>query len=128
MDALASCPASSQMQMALYSWALVHLEVAEADLIGSVLVAVVVAAAIVVETSGVHALRPVTEAFWAALDLWKPLLVGLLWNPASPFVLIVANCYPRRAMALKSQPQLDLPLLEVLAETEGVVVVQTYCC
>lgn len=70
MDALASCPASSQMQMALYSWAPVHLEVAEADLIGSVLVAVVVvAAAIVVETSGVHALRPVTEAFWAALDL-----------------------------------------------------------
>ena len=72
-------------------------------------------------------MRPVTEAFWAALDLWKPLLVGLLWNPASPFVLIVANCYPRQAMALKSQPQLDLPLLEVLAETEGVVVVQTYC-
>ena len=69
MDALASCPASSQQQMALYSWAPVHLEVAEADLIGSVLVAVVVAAAIVVETSGVHALRPVTEAFWAALDL-----------------------------------------------------------
>lgn len=111
--------------MALYSWAPVHQEVVEAaDLIGSVLVAAV---AIVVETSGVHALRPVTEAFWAALDLWKPLLVGLLWNPASPFVLIVANCYPRRAMALKSQPQLDLPLLEVLAETEGVVAVQTYC-
>ena len=126
MDALASCPASSQQQMALYSWAPVHQEVVEAaDLIGSVLVAAV--AAIVVETSGVHALRPVTEAFWAALDLWKPLLVGLLWNPASPFVLIVANCYPRQAMALKSQPQLDLPLLEVLAETEGVVVVQTYC-
>ena len=125
MDALASCPASSQQRMALYSWAPVCQEVVEADLIGSVLVAAV--AAIVVETSGVHALRPVTEAFWAALDLWKPLLVGLLWNPASPFVLIVANCYPRQAMALKSQPQLDLPLLEVLAETEGVVVVQTYC-
>jgi hypothetical protein len=102
MDALASCLASSQMQMALYSWAPVHLEVAEADLIGSVLVAVVVAAAIVVETSGVHALRPVTEAFWAALDLWKPLLlVGAhLWNPASPFVLIVANCYPQQAKVL----------------------------
>lgn len=90
-------------------------------MIGSVLVAAV--AAIVVETSGVHALRPVTEAFWAALDLWKPLLVGHLWNPASPFVLIVANCYPQ-AMALK-QPQLDRPL-EVLAEAEGIVV-QTYC-
>ena len=123
MDALASCPASSQQQMALYSWAPVCQEVVEADLIGSVLVAAV--AAIVVETSGVHALRPVTEAFWAALDLSKPLLVGHLWNPASPFVLIVANCYPQ-AMTLLKQAQVDLAALEVLAETEGVVV-QTYC-
>ena len=123
MDALASCPASSQMQMALYSWAPVHQEVVEAaDLIGSVLVAAV--AAIVVETSGVHALRPVTEAFWAALDLWKPLLVGLLWNPASPFVLIVANCYPLEMVQLERL----VGLQEDLVETEGVVADQTYCC
>ena len=123
MDALASCPASSQQQMALYSWAPVHQEVVEAaDLIGSVLVAAV--AAIVVETSGVHALRPVTEAFWAALDLWKPLLVGLLWNPASPFVLIVANCYPLEMVQLERL----VGLQEDLVETEGVVADQTYCC
>ena len=123
MDALASCPASSQQQMALYSWAPVHQEVVEAaDLIGSVLVAAV--AAIVVETSGVHALRPVTEAFWAALDLWKPLLVGLLWNPASPFVLIVANCYPLEMVQLERLEGLQ----EDLVETEGVVADQTYCC
>ena len=38
--------------------------------------------------------KPVTEAFWAALDLWRP-LVGYLWNPASPFARAVANYFPR---------------------------------
>ena len=127
MDALreASCLASS-LELALYPLDHpAHPEVVETDSVGSVeaAAAAVVVAANVAETSEVHALRPVTEAFWAALDLWR-LFAGHPWNPASPFVLIVANCYPLEMVQLERL----VGLQEDLVETEGVVADQTYCC
>ena len=66
--------------------------------------------------------RPVTEAFWAALDLWRP-LVGYLWNPASPFARAVANYFPQaRAPWGDLMDPLAGPVETVVA------VLRTYCC